>query len=55
MDAACLGLRDSQVFHLHPGPIDGCGDAKGGQDFEGMGLEHWKDAQTRKLPSDEGW
>ncbi len=52
VDSARPSLCDSQVVHLHSSPVNSCGHAEGGQDLERMGLEYWKDAETRKLSSE---
>lgn len=38
LDATGLGVRHSQELHLHPGPVDGGGDAQGRPGAEGLGL-----------------
>ena len=43
VDAACPGLCDPQVVHFHSRAVNSCGNAKGGQDFKGVGLEYWED------------
>lgn len=42
-NSTSTGIRDPQVFHLHPGAADRCRDPKGGQNAQGLGLEHWKE------------
>lgn len=38
LDAAGVGVRDTQELHLHPGAVDGGVDAEGSPRAEGMGL-----------------
>ena len=55
MDSARACLRHPQVFHLHSGPDYGRSHAEGGQDLEGLGLEHWEEeAQGRERCSKGG-
>lgn len=43
MDTARVGIRHSQVIHIHPGASDRSTYTKGRQGTEKLGLEHWQE------------
>ena len=50
LDATRARVRDTQVVYICADTVDSGGNAEGGQDVEGLGLEYREDAEQ-----EEGW
>jgi hypothetical protein len=47
MDTARSRIRNTQVLHLSEGSAHSGGNAEGGQDVTGMGVEYWETTADR--------